>query len=346
MTEIGSEFWGIPSVDSSKKYLLSGRTALEYIIRDIKKQRRIDAVLLPSYCCHSMIEPFLRHEISVRFYEVFYDRDKGLCARLPEKKKNEIFYYMTYFGFSEINGIDIGAIRANYDIIIEDKTHSYLSGQDDIGSDYAYSSLRKWAGFYGLAEAQKREGEFLIEPVAVGTDYSSIRKEAMLCKKSYIENPAGDKSHFLDLFNSAEELLEKDYVGYAPTAESIEQFLTADIKLIKAKRRANADVLIERLKSVSGCELIFKSRKHSDTPLFVPIIVDKNRDALRRYLIDNQIYCPVHWPFSEMHGEFSEETNYLYSNELSLVCDQRYSEDDMNRTADLIINFFKGRQKR
>ncbi len=33
--EIGSEFWDVPSQEGDRKFLLSGRTALEYILRDI-----------------------------------------------------------------------------------------------------------------------------------------------------------------------------------------------------------------------------------------------------------------------------------------------------------------------
>ena len=65
INEIGSEFW-----KENKKYLnenerlfLSGRTALDAIIKDSKKEHIIKSALLPSYCCHTMIEPFLRNDI-------------------------------------------------------------------------------------------------------------------------------------------------------------------------------------------------------------------------------------------------------------------------------------------
>ena len=60
--------------------------------------------------------------------------------------------------------------------------------------------------------------------------------------------------------------------------------------------------------------------------MFVPIIVPNGkRDALRRHLIRNEIYCPVHWPRPE--GCVSN----LYDGELSLICDQRYGIEDMDR---------------
>ena len=62
------------------------------------------------------------------------------------------------------------------------------------------------------------------------------------------------------------------------------------------------------------------------------------RDELKRYLISNNIYCPVHWPKSEYH-KLNVETEKLYNQEISLVCDQRYSLDDMQNICKVILEF-------
>ena len=37
-------------------------------------------------------------------------------------------------------------------------------------------------------------------------------------------------------------------------------------------------------------------------PLFVPLFLEsKKRDGLRKFLIENRIYCPIHWGVSEYH---------------------------------------------
>lgn len=79
----------------------------------------------------------------------------------------------------------------------------------------------------------------------------------------------------------------------------------------------------------------------NDVPLFVPILVKKGyRDSLRNYLIAHQIYCPVHWPVSEYHREVTKDGRIIYEEELSLVCDQRYSIADMKREIKTIKQFF------
>ena len=73
-----------------------------------------------------------------------------------------------------------------------------------------------------------------------------------------------------------------------------------------------------------------------DVPLFFPVFLEnKKRDSLRKYLIDRGIYCPVHWP--EVMGADVGVRN----NELSLICDQRYSEGDMQAIVDAIHEWYQ-----
>ena len=83
-SEIGSEFWDRgDGVNTSLKnipdwldwgvenrFLATGRTALDHIIRDIQSTQLFQRAYLPSYCCQTMIEPFLSHNIEVEFYDV------------------------------------------------------------------------------------------------------------------------------------------------------------------------------------------------------------------------------------------------------------------------------------
>ena len=78
--------------------------------------------------------------------------------------------------------------------------------------------------------------------------------------------------------------------------------------------------------------------------MFVPILVpDGKRDGLKRYLIKKGIYCPIHWPVGKYH-RLDERTEYIYKNELSLVCDQRYTEEDMERIVKAIQLFMEGKE--
>ena len=61
---------------------------------------------------------------------------------------------------------------------------------------------------------------------------------------------------------------------------------------------------------------------------------------MRKILIEQKIYCPVHWPLSNLHN-MEERTLSMIDCELSLVCDQRYTEKDMERIIEAINLFWK-----
>ena len=349
MKEIGSEFWSVPTKQIETRFFISGRTALDYIVRDIRRTTEMNAVLLPSWCCHTMIEPFVRNGMSIRFYDVRIDSNGNLSVEIPKPIDNEIFYYMTYFGFSNLAGLDYQYIRRNWKRVIADETHSWLSKKcyDNIVDvpDYIYVSYRKWMGVYGIATAEKRVGSFAECVVGkVADEYNDIRREASKMKEAYISGVSTEKTHFLDLYNRAEQMLEEDYVDYLPSIESVQQLINADQQYIKNKRRRNAEVLIQLLSKIPEISLIFDSIHENEVPLFVPIVVEQGtRDSLRQFLIENSVFCPVHWTFSHFHEGISDQAKRIYNQELSIMCDQRYGIEDMERIVELILCFFDRR---
>lgn len=339
-SEIGSEFWDSGLKKKNSVYLLSGRTALDFILRDILKMRTVQLAHIPSYCCHTMVEPFLRNGISVKFYDVYVDDKNRLTAEVPEVGDNEIFYYMTYFGFQTLNGLDVSGRVKHSAVCIEDMTHSCISTCSKSFADYSYASYRKWTGFEGIAVAKKKEGVFVEIPQMENSKYTSMRRQAFFMKNKFITSGVGYKEEFLSLFDKAESLLEDDYVGYKPSLETMANFLSFDTSAITKARRNNAAILMEGLNNIPEVKLMFSQLEQNDVPLFVPIIVESNRSELRKHLIDNKIYCPIHWPLSEYHKGISERAAEVYRKELSLVCDQRYDSDDMVRTVDCIRKFY------
>ena len=72
MREIGSEFWDVPTVNKdncifpeSTQWFLSGRSALQSISKEIK---HCHTVAIPSWCCDSMIKPFMDAGMEVHNY--------------------------------------------------------------------------------------------------------------------------------------------------------------------------------------------------------------------------------------------------------------------------------------
>lgn len=345
--EIGSEFWaadlrgtGHPITEKAHRILLSGRTALDFIIRDIKALKGIKTVYMPSYCCHTMIQPFIDNGVAVEFYEVSFENGRYVYD-INIHNQCDAVLIMQYFGFcNEAVNEAVKKLSADGITVIEDATHSWFSAERCCEeSDYVFASFRKWTGLPGGAVAIKKDGDFGIKtPSSTNNRYITIRENAEKLKKQYIDQGTGEKTAFLDLFGQAEELLEQDYSDYSLPKEYESQMAKLNAEKIRSCRKLNAAVLIDGIKNIGNIEAAQVSE--TDVPLFVPVIVaGGKRDSLRRHLIDRNIYCPVHWPLSGLH---QIKNTFLYDNSLSLVCDQRYSLEDMQRFSLAVREFFGG----
>lgn len=328
--EIGSEFWDVHI--SCKKnnlfpeftnWFLSGRSALKSIISELEG---CHTVSMPSWCCDSMIKPFIDAGFSVNFYPVYWDR--GLIQEVDYN--SDVLFLMDYFGYSS-NSLKMNSYQG---VIIRDITHSLFSTTYS-DAHYYFGSLRKWCGVWTGGYAWTCDGHKLGIGVPDDSEFINLRTQAMKMKKEYVEGLNDDKK-YLNVFEQAEKCLET--VEVSPAAER-DMFLGQhlDVELIRNRRRANADVL----RSAFSDWLIISELKTTDTPMFVPVLVPNGkRNSLRYHLISNGIYCPIHWPISEFH-KLNKNTADIFQNEISLVCDQRYNEEDMVRMVKVIRDYLE-----
>lgn len=337
MREIGSEFWtpyrpAYVAPADGEAYLLSGRTALRYILDDICKNRSIGKVLLPSYCCESMILPFVQSGMDVQFYPV-----NGNTVDYPYGHNADVVFLIDFFGYvNPLNSEIANREKSAGKIVIYDSTHK-IDGNAAVQehTDYSFCSYRKW--FYcNYAKAVKHHGSFCsTEKLIFNQRYTDIRDEAAREKDAYMAGSIREKESFLSKFRDAEQILDEGYRGYAGVP------VVFNLREIVSKRRENAMYLIGELKKISQIQLWQDNLGPHDVPLFVPILVDPLiRNDFRGALIKENIYCPIHWPRSPYHGP----CDILYDRELSLICDQRYDISDMERMIGVIRNFFADRR--
>lgn len=335
-TEIGSEFWDIPFTPDENDcfppntvWYLSGRTALAAVLKDICAKYTVHTVALPSWCCHTMIQPFVDAGLTVSFYPVFAEHGV-LRQELGDCPPCDVTLVMDYFGYCRTHVVPHNSIA------IYDATHSIFSGIPKNG-DYVFGSLRKWAGFRTGGFAYPSAGAPLSDAENIRAErYTALRGQAMDAKAAYFTGKTAEKSH-LALFAAAEAMLDDGASGSAAAGDITAARHLNEAELRK-KRRENAAALLEYV----GKWAIFSNLQSGDCPLFVPICVPENRrDALRRALISREIYCPVHWPVSALH-RLDAQTRTIYETELSLVCDQRYGTSEMRRIGQAVCTFLKG----
>jgi hypothetical protein len=343
--EIGSEFWMPENVSEihmtrggkesySDAFLLSGRTAIDAIIQDILSERLVTNVYMPAWGCDSMIVPFADRGIKVELYDVSLEED-GLHFFINENKACDIFYVNNYFGYHDnVSNEVIEHFKKKGAIILYDRTHSFLMLGDNTEAlaDYTFTSIRKWMGVVAGAVISKKKGQ-LIDLLLDECPYLNGKIEAMKEKAAFIGgDPSINKQDFLNKYGEFGHHLVEDYSNYKMDALSLSIYQQSDLQQMRETRRANARVLHE------GVNLHFISNlSGNDSPLFVPVFFasKEQRDAVRKALIAESIYCPIHWPKNYLVAD-SMKVNDILDRELSLICDQRYLERDMQRIVKII----------
>lgn len=299
-------------------YFDSGRSALRALLEGIRYQ----SILLPGYICESVRACF--HEsCTVHYYEIDDDFNIVWDDLLKKSAEDIDIVYLHYFN---------GCISPNYDLealvslkrkhnltIIEDTTHSLFSAARTVG-DYCICSLRKW---FPIADGGVlySQNPFETKPRSQNA-WAGKKQLAMVEKGNYLQGAPVDKQQFLDDFSHAEDSLDNQGDPFAITQASYEALKSIDCPSVIAARKNNYAIL----QSSIPCRQVSFGGVNQ-VPLFFTIRVE-NRDPLRKYLIQNHIYCPVHWPlYDELRMLPGSVQNAQC--ELSIPIDQRYGEEDM-----------------
>lgn len=350
-SEIGSFFWQdapdkaaseeglkwLPQAEDSC-FTFSGRNALAAVAEDLMQKESFRKLYAPSYCCVSMLQPFIDKGVAIEFYDV-HCSEGHFSYQLPSLGRGDVCLIMNYFGIEgEKTQQAIRWLHERGAVVIEDITHSlFCENAVSPHSDYYVASLRKWLPIPSGGWAAKKQGRFTARPNMPSNQAVEEKIRGMQLKRQYIEGQMTEKSAFLSLLSKFEnDLIHADKLL---TMDDISrQYLeTKDMGKMSQIRKRNAAVLIDGLRKLESADFCLPPfNAEEDTPLFVPVFLKHEwRDSLRNYLIDKGIYCPVHWP--EIMGAASG----IRENELSLICDQRYSENDMQVIVDTITEWYR-----
>lgn len=335
--EIGSEFWEVPVISTGKfafqdntRWFISGTSALEFILEEVSLRRTILTAAVPSWCCSSMIEPFMKRGIVLSFYSVIVDDQGMVVSDYSSVPYCDVTLVITYFGYAQQK-----TIGKPSGILIRDMTHSLFCGSQK-DAQYYFGSLRKWAGFLTGGYAWKKgEWDTIHAIPPLDPFYKTLRRTAMDEKVQYLSGESEDKA-YLKLFERAEEYLDEcGIMGGDPEDTDFARHL--DVETVKTKRQRNASILCDAFKEIA----LFRSIGEDDCPLFFPILLEPDlRDSLRQYLINQRIYCPIHWGISPLH-QLTRRQRFLYEHEMSIICDQRYGPEEMNRIVTLMKSYLR-----
>lgn len=312
-------------------YVTNGRAALRMATSVLKS----GTILMPEYICESVIEAF-DERFQIRYYEV----DEKLNISMESLKLNmdenvSAVYLMHYFGQLQNQEV-LNYIKGQRNIykykIIEDTTHSIFTEQCTIG-DYCICSIRKWFPVPDGGVLYSRDNMEKIESISLNKQTSIPKLEAMILKKYFLEYQINVNTIYREIFMREEEKLN-DTVELKEISDISRSLLECySITDMKRKRKENYNKLIANKNSIYAEVL---SEEIEFTPFMFPIY-KKKRDVFRQYLMENKIYCAIHWPYlASFKGKKSE---YISEHILSLPIDQRYNWECMEYIVNVINRF-------
>lgn len=279
---------------------------------------------MPDWLCHTMLNAVERASIEVRFYEL----DDGFKASVEALDKigfrdGDAMLMVNYFGLQDLTEIS-KTVKESYpnSVLIEDDVQAYWSFAEKQNpyADYRFTSLRKsFAIPDGGLVYTKRQMPIATQP----NTFAPLKLKAAIMKQYRREDGINDQQ-YLSLFERAESLINKNYDS-CMSNDSKRLFAGTDVNQAKLRRQINSTYIVSCLVEM-GIKPIIEVTTDS-VPLFIPICIN-NRDKVRHHMFQKGIYCPVHWPLMEM--DLKHGTN-MAAHELSLIIDQRYDENDMNR---------------
>lgn len=344
--EIGSEFPLVPGASRGgralagttlgrpRSLLRSGRDALRALLEVCPP----GPVGLPAYACESLHQACAEREVRV------LPVDSSLHPR-PEAVQRfdgAVLVFLPLWGGDAPEALrqEVARARGAGLVVLEDRTHCLLSPGVEPVSEVGFASLRKWAAMpdggccYGLSTGRT--------PIEPGTPFAERRRDAMSRKARWLQGATEPKEEWLRDLGAAEHLLDASPLPRAMSEAGRRALDQVDWALVARRRRQNERRLRAGLR---GLPLTFAVRPDEEalpesvTPLGGVVFFPEPdlRDRVRRALIRERIYCPVHWPLpSAVSPDAHPDAWNAGARILTLPCDQRYDFEDMDRLVDAV----------
>lgn len=314
----------------------SGRSALKAIIGTLGNGN----ILMPEYICESVLKCFPADKM------VFYKLKDNLQIDADDllnkiSSSTAVVYLMHYFGALQSEEL-LSLLREEKEkygfTIIEDTTHGIFSVKQTIG-DYCVASLRKWFAVPngGVLYTSDFSKLFSYEDVHKSTD--NDKAYAMMLKTMYLKGKLDCNSQYRKIFAECEDRFDEQ--SEILRISDYSEFLLGcfDVDEIVKKRKYNLNNLKNKLSSIGAKQICDFAEK--DCPFALPVLVP-DRYELHKYLMENEIYCAIHWPFDGMAKSERPLAFSLSKSMISLPIDQRYGEEEMEYLFQ-VLKAYKGR---
>lgn len=320
-----------------KKYLFYsyGRIALLDGLR-ILDCKEGSNVLLPSYICSVVVEPFYELGIEPRFYELSLNLQPDIVdIKKKIDKKTKGILIVNYFGFPQNLG-EIQNICRKYRLyLIEDNAHGLLSRQDSclLGTygDIGFSSIWKILPVPNGAVLFVNNEELVDSKGNVERYLVSQNQLPQMSKKSlytYILNSLLSNLEMRYRFRA--DFIRNIYRKLSPKVEmnSSQMFQNSKVRIsgvslrivnninledVSRKRRENYNFWLSELRDRKDVHIVFKDLPDGVCPLCF-VVIEKEAGRFSQEMLDKGIQA-LHWP--PLPREIKDNPGYPNANFLA-----------------------------
>ena len=311
-------------------YTYGGSYSILKILQELNLSSNHE-ILVPSFMCPSILEPFKLTNTKYSFYDI--QKDLGINTRDLERRvttKVKGIFYINYFGFDRMPEEQqiLQYFQDRGIKIIQDNVQGLYSKLTPLG-DYIFYSLRKFLPLEGGLLCSKDK----LTPPSKRPRllYPSTVNLGRLLRDIQFFTGIKTEHLFIKLF----ERSEKEYFNgqdQRMTIFSKHLFRKYPEVAIREGRINNYKYVASRLNQH------FIKQELSDiiAPLGCPILTPE-RNALRKFLINHSIFCPIHWRISkEVNRREFPDAHQLSESILTIPVHEELSKENLERTCNRI----------
>ena len=290
----------------------SGRASIVAAVKAVSPTK----LYIPYYNCSVVREALERAGISYSLYSL----DENLEPALAQIEAGAWILYVHYFGIASED--KIRAVANKYRNVIFDNTQAFYAKPVLDGNCMNVYSPRKFVGL--------TDGGYLVwsGPQEVSEAYPqdvSWARAGFLFKSIEL----GTNAAYQDNLESKLCLAE----GIKRMSELTRRMLrSVDYEDLAQRRERNYRVLVERFRSVNELRLPMEGF----APFVYPLLIEE--PGLRQRVVGNHIYTPQWWKYLLNEVPQDSVEARLSKWLLPLPVDQRYTEQDMNEMAGIVLS--------
>jgi hypothetical protein len=316
----------VPFLTGRELFLVNARSGIRLLIEQIRPRQ----VWLPSYLCFVICDAVDPNITIPRFYEIDYNLKVTSDEWIEDIAKGDLVIFIDYFGFSYDRQLS-ARVKEKSAWIIEDAVQAMLSSYVGRGADFVLFSMRKWVGVPDGAILRIPENfspaDITLESVPETWWLKAI--DAVSLRREFDDGVATRR--WYELYKEIESAGTTIPYAMSQLSRAVIEH-SVDYSMVAKKRIENYILLLQRLKDYA----LFPHIENEVVPLGFPVRVS-NRDKVRQALFEQEIYPPVHWFIEGVVPAQYKGSHKLANEIMTLPCDQRYGQEDMERMANIFL---------